>query len=186
MRPRRLWLMLRRRTMIIVSALAIYISVTGLFTFSLFITEESIQTAMFGTWQAIDARDWDVVKFGADRIRNANQLLKAVNYSVGWIQPLSFLAYRAYGHSTDAYLKGLDAKIFANAPELFDGSEISTSFTPQEVRETPEGFLHINRRVSFLSKEKRVVGVACPISGIVSVRDNRILITEGESTHRAK
>ena len=60
----------------VLTSLAVYISVTGLVTFSLFICEESIQTAMFGTWPAQDAGDWYTVKFGVERMKEANHLLK--------------------------------------------------------------------------------------------------------------
>lgn len=176
------WLLVKRRTRAILSVLAIYISVSGLVTFSLFIIEESIQTTMFGTWQAIDANDWWVVKFGADRIGEANQLLKTVNGTLGWVQPISFWAYRAYGRATDVYLQGLQARIFANAPELFDGRRISASFTPRQVQLTSAGYLHTNRRVALLSPQKHPVGVSCRITGVVSVRAYRIVITEEKST----
>lgn len=168
---------IKSRARAVLGAMALYISICGLVTFSLFIIEESIQTAMFGTWQAIDAKDWHTVKFGCDRIGNANQLLKTLNYSLGWIQPLSFFAYRAYGQATDAYLQGLEARIFANAPELFAGQRLAISFTPREIREAPEGYRHINRRIIFLSKHKHPVGSACRVTGLVSVQDNKIIVT---------
>jgi hypothetical protein len=181
-RLHRIWMRITHKGKVVLSVLAVYISVTGLVTFSLFIVEESIQTAMFGTWQAIDAKDWRIVMFGADRIRDANQLLISVNYSFGWIQPLSFFAYRAYGQATDAYLQGLEAKIFANAPELFEGRKITASFTPREVSQTPDGYAHVNHRVCYLSKEKHPVGISRPIKGVLSLDGNRVVITEPDAT----
>ncbi len=175
-----IWAKIRGKVKVFLSILAVYISATGLVTFSLFITEESIQTAMFGTWQAISANDWNAAKHGYDCIRAANRLLKSVNNCLGWIQPLSFLAYRSYGNSTDAYIHGLEARIFANAPELFNGQQVTVSFVPQDVRETHDGFLHTNRRVSFLSKDKRPTGVSCQVTGVISVNSNKVVITEAD------
>jgi hypothetical protein len=127
---------IRRRGKAILSVLAIYISVTGLVTLSLFICEESIQWAMFGTWRAQDAKDWELVRFGCERMRDANTLMKTINYSLGWIQPLAFLAYRAFSESTDSYIWSLEARIFANAPEIFAGKTMTFAFTPQTVAET--------------------------------------------------
>jgi hypothetical protein len=180
-RIRRILLLMKHRAKVILSVLALYISFSGLVTFSLFILEESIQTAMFGTWPAQDAKDWEVVKFGCERIRDANWALKAVNYSLGWIQPLAFVAYRSYGKSTDIYIQGLEARIFANAPELFAGREMSFSFTPEAKRDSPEGTLHINRNLTFISRRSYPAGVRHRLTGTVSVDGNRIIIREAES-----
>jgi hypothetical protein len=173
------WRKISRRGKTVLSVLAVYISMTGLVTFSLFILEEGIQTAMFGTWPAQDAKDWETVRFCLERIKNANGALKLINYSLGWIQPLAFVAYKCYGESADAYIAGLEAKLFANAPELFAGRKVTVSFTPQSVAETPEGFVHVNHRVSFLSTGKRIPGTSCRITGFVSlIPENRVLIKD--------
>ncbi len=173
-----MWAKIRTKAKVILSILAVYISVTGLVTFSLFILEESIQLCVFGSWPAQDAKDWQTVHLAYRRIIDTNKLLKTINYSIGWIQPLAFLGYRSYGQSTDIYIKGLEAKIFANAPELFDGENLTVSFIPQEVRETADGYLHINHRVSFLSKERRPAGVSCRITGVVSAQGNKVVMKE--------
>jgi hypothetical protein len=181
MRLHRLCLIVKQRARVILSALAIYISVTGLVTFSLFILEESIQMATFGTWPAQEAKDWYLVRQGCERIKDTNQALKLINNCLGWIQPLAFYAYRSYGKATDTYVAGLEAKIFANAPELFDGRNITASFTPQEVHATPDGYAHVNRRVCFLSKERHSAGVACRITGVLSLEGGKVVITEPDA-----
>ena len=108
----------------------ILISFWGLLTFSLFIHEEAIQTAMFGTWPAQDAGDWELVLEGVDLMGSINLSMKIINYSVGWLQPLAFFSYRAYSKSTDFYIKGLKAKAFARAPEAFHGRTVEFKFTP--------------------------------------------------------
>ncbi|HOV88228.1 MAG TPA: hypothetical protein PLM79_17870 [Syntrophobacteraceae bacterium] len=186
MRLRRLWFIVKQRARVILSILAIYISVTGLVTFSLFITEESIQMATFGTWPAQEAKDWYLVREGCERIKDTNRALKLINNCLGWIQPLAFFAYRSYGKSTDSYVAGLEAKIFANAPEIFEGRKITASFTPQEVRDTPDGYMHTNRRVTFISKERLPAGVSCRITGLVSVEGNKVVIKEPDEITRQK
>jgi len=59
---------------------------------------------MFGTWPAQDAKDWEVVRFGLERIKNVNSTLKTINYSLGWIQPLAFVSYKAYGEAAEVYI----------------------------------------------------------------------------------
>jgi hypothetical protein len=180
----RAWMRITRRGKAILSVFAIYISVTGLVTFSLFILEESIQTAMFGTWPAQDAKDWQVVKSGCERIRDANWALKTINYCLGWIQPLAFVAYRSYGKSTDIYIQGLEAKIFANAPELFVGREMTFAFTPEVKREDHDRYLHTNRNITFISKRSYPAGMQHRLTGTVSVDGNRIIIREAEGSPR--
>jgi len=55
------------------SNVAVILSILGIITFSLFIFEEAIQMATFGTWPAQYAKDWDLVMEGADTIASINQ-----------------------------------------------------------------------------------------------------------------
>lgn len=169
-----------RRAKAILSIFALYISVTGLVTFSLFMLEESVQMATFGTWPAQEARDWETVRFGCERIKEANRTLKIINYSLGWIQPLAFLGYRSYGESTDVYIRGLEAKIFANAPELFDGETISFTFTPQSTARGDEGFIHKNGRITFISSNDYSKIGKKRLKGTVSVEGEKITIREAQ------
>jgi hypothetical protein len=178
-RLRRIWLRIRRRGRTILSVLAIYISVTGLVTFSLFILEESIQTAMFGTWPAQDAKDWELVRFGCERMRDANNMMRTINYSLGWIQPLAFLAYRAFSESTESYIQSLEARIFANAPEIFSGKTMTFAFMPQTIAETPDGlYAHINHRIRFLSPVRLPTGRAQRVTGTISNQGDQVVIRE--------
>lgn len=178
MKPHRPRSLATRWARIALSCLALYLSATGLVTFSLFIIEESIQTSMFGTWQASDAGDWWTVKFAADRIGEANRLLQLINIGGGWIQPLSFLAYRSYGRATEAYLAGLEAKLLARAPELFAGRIVTVSFTALEARPTPSGYAYINRGLTVLSPVRYPPGIPRRLTGLVSIQGGRVVITE--------
>ena len=174
-----MWAKIATKAKVFISILAVYISVTGLVTFSLFILEESVQTCMFGTWPAQDAKDWEVVRFGLERIKNTTVTLKVINYSLGWIQPLAFVAYKSYGEAADVYIAGLEAKLFANAPHLFEGKTVTVTFTPQVVAENPPGeYKHTNHNVTFLSKQRHPVGVSQRITGLVSVEGIQVKISE--------
>jgi len=124
-----------QRLKTILQMAAIIISLMGVVTFSLFILEEAFQTAMFGTWPAQDAKDWRLAKAGVDIQEKIVWWMKAVNYTVGIVQPLGFIAYANYARSADYYMLGLKAKIFANCPECFDGEEIEFTFYPQTVQD---------------------------------------------------
>ena len=153
----------------------------GLLSFSMFIMEEAIQTAMFGTWPAQDAGDWDLVLEGADIMESINVGLKVMVYTIGWLHPLAFFAYRSYSRSTDFYIRGLKAKIFARAPETFDGRVIEFNFTPQRVVEDASGIKLINRQIIVLT-DKKPKYARLFIRGRVQVKDRKVWIQAIELT----
>jgi hypothetical protein len=117
----------------------LYLGLAGTITFSMFIHEEAIQTATWGTWPAADVKDWKTVRVGIATISSINKSMKIINYACGWIQPLAFISYRKYGQSTDYYIKGLTAKVFANAPELYIGELVEFNFRPQQSEKLANG-----------------------------------------------
>ena len=134
----------------IMKILFAYVTACGLVLFPLFILEEAGQVAIFGTWPASDARDWQLVKHGLDVISTANRTMKIINYSIGWIQPLAFLSYRAYGKSTDYYIESMKAKIFAHDPGVMVGERVTVEIdmTGGKVTQIVEGWLLQPRRKS--------------------------------------
>lgn len=157
------------------SMIALIISILGLITFSLFIFEEALQVTMFGTWPAQDAGDWDLVLEGIDVMESLNLGMKIVNYSVGWLQPLAFFSYRAYSQSTDFYIKGLKAKAFARAPEVFEGREHEFNFKPKRIVEDADGVKLINRNIIVMLKE-RPVGSRFKVRGKIQVIGKKIIV----------
>jgi len=141
---------------------AIYLSVAGLITFSLFILEESFQTVMFGTWPAKDAKRWDVVLDGTDLMQDIVFVMKALNYSLGWVQPLAFISYGSYAKSAQYYINALRSEILAFSPELMEGRHVSMKFVVKNVNKTEHGFIISNGRIKFKSKER--------VSGIVEIK----------------
>jgi hypothetical protein len=127
-----------------------YITIVGIVTFSLFLHEEAIQTAIWGTWPAQDAKQWHLVKKGLTLVNSINTSMKIINYCFGWIQPLALIAYYQYAKATDYYIESLNAKIFANAPELYIGEKVKLEFIPREIR---NGELAINGRLGVYLKD---------------------------------
>ena len=125
-----------------------FITLFGVIGFSLFILEESSQTIMFSMWQAIPAKRWDIAMDGVELMNNVNNTGKAINIAVGWINPLSFVSYKAFHKSTDHYIKALSARIFANEPTFFIGKKVSFTFTPKSVKHQADGtYLLTNGRI---------------------------------------
>lgn len=158
---------------------AIYLSIAGLSSFSMFIIEESFQTVMFGTWQAVNAQDWALVKKGAVAMGGINKTLKAVNYSTGWINLLSFLSYYDYGVASDYYVEALNANIFANDPTVFDGEVVTFKFNPDEIENTADGQVVLrNRNIEVLSSSTPPDGLPLRVTGRITVKEGKIVVRE--------
>lgn len=138
--------------------IAVYLSLAGLVTFSLFILEEAYQTAMFGTWPAQDAQRWDIVMNGTDLMETCVWWMNTMNYTVGWIQPLAFISYRAYAKSGTYYITSLRSKVLAHQPELLLGREIKIRFIIKESRKQNGKYLMSNGRLKYTSKT-RLTGI---------------------------
>ena len=138
----------------ILAIFAIYLSIAGLATFSLFIFEEAFQTVMFGTWPAQDAKRWDVVLDGTDLMEKITTTMKVVNYSVGWIQPLAFISYGAYANSATFYIKALRTKVLAHAPELMEGRKVEIRFVVKSMTKDGDEFIISNGGIKIRSKKR--------------------------------
>ena len=75
----------------VLGTVAEVITVLGIVTFTNFIFEEAIQTTMFGTRAAKDAKDWPLVWRGMQVIEGINFHMKCVNNGLGWLHPLAFM-----------------------------------------------------------------------------------------------
>lgn len=153
--------LIRRKLKAWLAAIAIYLSIAGLVTFSLFILEESFQTIMFGTWPAQDAKRWDVVLKGTDLMEKNIMTMKILNYACGWIQPLAFISYRSYAISGDYYIEGLRTKIMAYEPELLVDRKMKIKFHIKDIRKHGDKFILSNGRIKIVSDKE--------ISGIIEI-----------------
>lgn len=156
-----------------------YLGLCGLFIFALFIMEEAIQQATWGTWPAKDARNWPLVLKGCDIIKSINKGLKIINYSVGWIQPLAFFSYRSYSKATDYYVEALEQQAFAHSPQSFIGRRIKFTFIPEKVIKEDGVVKLIHRKIQVIvdevpdGKKVEVDGVVEIRGGVVVIRDRR-------------
>ena len=125
----------------------IFLSLLGAITFSLFILEESAQVVIFGTWPARSTRDYEHLLRGAELLSSINTAIRCINYSVGWIQPLSFISYWKYSQALSYYTESLNKEILASSPELFTGKRVEITFTPQKIIKDKAHFRLINGRI---------------------------------------
>ena len=134
--------------------IATYISLIGLVTFSLFIMEEGLQTIMFGTWAAQEAKDWKLVLDGCDKMRQIEKLIRRTNRTLGWVQPLSYLAYKSYADSTEYYIRSLEMKTFSYDPGLFEGRKVIMNFTPKRAVKTGDDQYMLLAGRTFVKSDK--------------------------------
>ena len=99
----------------------LYLSIAGFVTFSLFILEESLQTAMFSTWAAKDAQDWALIMKANRFFESTNDTMGKINKYFGWVNPFSYKAYNAYHDATQFVINANDAQIANFEPMLFVG-----------------------------------------------------------------
>lgn len=133
----------------------VVLTIMGLVTFSLFILEEAFQTVMFGTWAAQDAQDWKTVYEGVVLMEKIKTMLNGLNYTLGYIQPLAFLAYRSYGQSAEYYITALKSKVLAHEPALYVNQQITFNFTPSQTIRLADGKLLLQtRQIRVLTSQK--------------------------------
>jgi len=146
-----------------------YITLTGTIMFGLFILEEAFQTTMFATWPAKDVKQWEIVYDGCKLMKSITVTLKVVNYTIGYIQPIAFIAYRKFAQSADYYIKALRSEIFANRPDLFVNEYVNFNFVPNEIRNGPDNSLFlINRKIRVICRKSQK-SRNMSISGILKV-----------------
>jgi len=166
------------RIKVIIWIVGSYLTIVGVVTFSQFIMEEAIQTAIWGTWPAQDAKQWHLVKEGVAVIKSINTTLKFVTYAFGWIQPLAMIGYLHYAKSTDYYLEGLNAKTFAFAPELYIGEKVKFTFHPAEIRNNEfavNGNIGVYLKDHVEAFKKELLGSVL-IEGTVYYENNMLII----------
>ncbi len=166
------------RLRLILKIIFAYVTIAGLVTFSLFICEEAIQTAMFGTWPAKDTKQWNLVLAGADLMAKINFTAKVINYSIGWIQPLAFFSYRSYAKSTDYYVNVTRTQVFVFAPELMVGRHVQADFRPRQIKNLEDGRrLAINGNIGVYVDENQTLDMM-QISGYVKKEGGKFIVTQ--------
>lgn len=153
----------------------LYLATAGLITFNMFILEEAFQTCMFGSWPAVDVGEYRLVKQNMKTMEGLHHSLVGLNYLGGWINPFAFIAYNGYAKAEVEYMAGLKAKVFANAPEVFEGEEISFHFEANEWEPIGgDGWIGRNGRLAILTAEQ-YDGTRLQ-KGIVQIKNDRVII----------
>ena len=122
-----------------------FLLILGIWTFPLFICNEATRVAIWATWQA-DNSELYILLEGVDVIRAINKTSKIINYSGGWLHPIS-LGYRAFTNATDYWLLTAESRILSHDPKLMDGRTVQFMFRPRTIENSTEGLLLINDKV---------------------------------------
>jgi hypothetical protein len=117
----------------------LYLGFVGLFSFNSFILEEAFQTVMFGSWGAFQAREYRLIKREIATQEKLRTTLQVVNNIGGWLNPFGWFAYNGYVNAEREWIDATKAKLFAEAPEVFNGETVTFTFTPQE-QEIADGY----------------------------------------------
>jgi hypothetical protein len=155
-----------------------FLTIWGVVGFGLFILEESSQVLMFSQWAAADVNRWDIILEGTDLMTKTNNTSKTINKYFGWVNPISYMSYKAYTDATDIFIASAIAKVFANDPSLFIGRTISFKFTPTRTENLASGNYKLtNRNLHVFSKTSPGLSGSIQVSGVLT-RDGRQLIVD--------
>lgn len=117
----------------------LYLGFVGLFSFNSFVLEEAFQTVMFGSWGAFQAREYRLIKREIATQEKLRTTLQVVNNIGGWLNPFGWFAYQGYVNAEREWIDATKTKLFAEAPEVFNGETVTFTFTPQE-QEIADGY----------------------------------------------
>lgn len=152
----------------------LYLGLCGLVTFNCFILEEGFQTVMFSSWSSFDAREYRLIKREIQTLRGLQFALNVMNNIGGWLNPFGWVAYRGYVNAEEEYIHAMDAKLFANAPELYNGEIVTFTFTPQEEEPGDNGLSYYhNGKITVVSRKITPV-----VTGEVQVQENGKIIVK--------
>jgi hypothetical protein len=170
-RLRQIWLAIKKPLTSFPKWFAVYLGIVGLFSFNCFILEEAFQTVMFSTWQAFDAREYRLVKRSLATMEKARTTLVIVNNVGNWLNPFGWVAYNAYADAEQEYIDAVRAKLFANAPELFDGETITFTFRPQESEPADRGMAYRNGQIIVLAMKEPSI-----VTGKVMTKNGNVIV----------
>jgi len=102
----------------------LYLSIVGIFGFSCFILEESLQQLTFANFQCKSSGRYDLLKLNIEKMAEINGHLRLTNKVLIGLQPFQWLAYADYVKATEAYIKTTRATVLAKDPGLYVGEEM--------------------------------------------------------------
>jgi len=152
----------------------VYLTIAGLISFACFMLEESFQTVMFGSWAAKDAKRWDIVFDAVNLNCKIVRTLKIVNYGIGWVNPLSFISYRAYGQAGDFWIAAVESEVLAKQPELFENREIRFRFKPDRIVKQEDYVIANAGKITIIMDD--IPDGWIDISGKIVKQDGRLVV----------
>jgi hypothetical protein len=147
---------------------ATMLTVMGVVTFPLFIMEEAVQMAMYGTWQAKD--NYTLLYQGVKCVQGINASIRTLNDFCGWVHPFSFLSYRCFTQATDYWVQANIQKILANAPEVLSGETVTLLFTPENVTFTDSTTILSNGKIIVIEPRLLKPPIPAIITGTVTIQ----------------
>jgi hypothetical protein len=132
------------------SVFKFWLMISGTIGFSLFILEEASQIATFSTFMSKTNQDYELVLKAADIMEKNNNLIKVINKYVGWINPFGYISYNQYAEAQKIYSDECIMLVLRNQPELLENRIIEIAFTPKEIINEQNGYLHKNGKIQVI------------------------------------
>ncbi len=96
-----------------VKLLLVYFFLFSTVGFTMFIFEESMQTAMFASFGYAAAKDWAGLEWHLHIMKFVHRASELYIRSVGWLNPLMWPAYLVYLEANESYLHAVEARLRA-------------------------------------------------------------------------
>jgi len=98
----------RRR---LVKWLGFYLAVASAVGFTMFIFEESMQTAMFAAFAYQSAKDWAGLERHLQIMRFVHVASSIFIKGFGWLNPLMWPAYLTYLEANEGYIRSIESRV---------------------------------------------------------------------------
>ena len=134
----------------------LYLSIVGLFSFSLFLAEEACQAGMFANFSCSDTHRYDLMKKNIEQISKISKHMVLINKVLLFLQPIQWLAYSDFIEATDLYVESIQAEIFASDPGLYLNETVTFNFYWKSAKKTKTGYVLKAGRLSLVSKDKTI------------------------------
>lgn len=160
--------------------IATYLTIYGIFGFSLFIEEESIQSLQFGGWQLEKVGDYQGILINSDIMTGFNKAMTITNIAGGWLNPIGYIAYRHYSVATERYIYALRRTVMANDPELMVGRVFDFSFKYNTYQQIEGGRYELRRGHVTVIIDNEPTDNPHSVHGLITQgRGNSIIVNDG-------
>lgn len=154
-----------------------YVAIVGIFGFSCFIVEESVQMLTFANFSADDAGKCDLILENCNRMDQMADHLETINTVFMWLQPVQMYAYDDFVISTRQYVRTQRQVCLARAPELFVNQSVDMQFSYRSARRSTDApeWLLTNGRIT-AAVGTRPKETTTRITGILEKTDNGFFV----------